>query len=138
MPSSVGIRAMADLRVRLNGSQAVFDYLSDDLSEATTERLRVLFLDGGHYLLSDEALAEGTCDEVPMCPRSIMIRALELRARGMILVHNHPSGDPRPSDADLEATRRVVDAARTLDLRVYDHVIIARHGATSFCMPGLM
>jgi DNA repair protein RadC len=118
--------------------QAVLNYLPETLASAQTEQLRVLFLDDEMRLLADEALAEGSLDEVPIFPRSIMIRALQHGAAAMILVHNHPSGDPQPSPADLDATRRAVAAARTLNLRVHDHVIVARAGASSLCALGLM
>jgi DNA repair protein RadC len=124
-------RVFADLR-------ALSAYLGARPPTTHVEQLRVLFLDRSNGLLSDEVLAFGTRSDVIICPRAIMTRALELRARGLILVHNHPSGDARPSRADVEATRHLVDAARLLGIIVHDHIIVAGSLWSSFRVLGLL
>lgn len=132
------LRAEAAKAPILNSSQALIDYLSADLAHLPTERLRVLFLNAKNMLLRDEAMSEGSVSEAPIYPREIMRRALELGATALILAHNHPSGDPAPSAGDIEATRRIVTAGRALDIRVHDHVILARAGWSSFRALGLI
>ena len=103
---------------------AVIAYLRCAMSHAETERFRVLFLDRRNALIADEAQGEGTVDHVPVYPREVMKRALELGASALILVHNHPSGDPTPSAADIEMTRRIAQAAGVLGLTLHDHVVV--------------
>jgi DNA repair protein RadC len=122
----------------LGDSGALIDYLSLDMAHLPTERLRVLFLNSGNRLLYDETLAEGSVSETPVYPREIMRRALEVGATALILVHNHPSGDPRPGRDDIEATRRIAEAGRALDICIHDHVIVARSGWSSFRALGLL
>jgi DNA repair protein RadC len=122
----------------LTDSDTLFDYLSLDMAHLATERLRVLFLNSGNRLLADEVVAEGSVSETPLYPREILRRALEVGATAIILVHNHPSGDPRPSRGDMEATRRVATAASALDICIHDHVIVARSGCSSFRALGLL
>ncbi|MEA3043144.1 MAG: repair protein RadC [Sphingomonadales bacterium] len=119
-------------------SDALMAYLFARLAHSPTEQLRVLFLNAKNRLLRDEAMGHGSIDEVPMYRREIMIRALDLKATGLILVHNHPSGDPKPSRRDVEATLRLVEAGRSLDIVVHDHIIVARSGWSSFRALGLM
>lgn len=102
------------------------------------EQFRVLYLDHRNNLIEDEMVAEGTVDHAPVYPREVVRRALEVSASSMVLVHNHPSGDPTPSRADIEMTRRVVDAARALDLQVHDHIVVGCEGTASFRSLGLM
>ncbi|MDZ4062965.1 MAG: JAB domain-containing protein, partial [Brevundimonas sp.] len=97
-----------------------------------------LYLDHRNNLLRDEWVAEGTVDHAPVYPREVVRRALDLSASAMILVHNHPSGDPTPSRADIEMTRKVVDAARVFGLQVHDHLVIGRDGTASFKALGLI
>jgi DNA repair protein RadC len=123
---------------RLADSQSLINYLFLDMAHLPTERLRVLFLNSANRLLYDETVAEGSVNETPIYPREIMRRALEIGATALILVHNHPSGDPRPSAGDIDATKRVIQAARALDIGVHDHVIVARSGWTSFRALGLL
>ncbi len=104
----------------------------------TTESFRVLFLDRKNVLIADEELGRGTVDHVPVYPREIARRALELQASAIILVHNHPSGDPTPSRADIDMTQRIVEACGTLDIVVHDHMIIGRAGETSFRTEGYL
>ena len=122
----------------LGNSQALIDYLFTDMAHLPSERLRVLFLNSKNRLLRDEVMGEGTISETPVYPREIMRRALEIGATALILVHNHPSGDPEPSRGDVEATRRIVDAGRPFDIRIHDHVVIARSGWSSFRALGLI
>lgn len=122
----------------LSSSQALTDYLFADMAHLPAEQLRVLFLNSKNRLLRDEVVTEGSINETKVYPREIMRRALELGATALILVHNHPSGDPQPSKGDIEATSRVVAAARPFEIVVHDHVIIARSGWSSFRSLGLM
>ncbi len=122
----------------LASSEALLDYLYADMAHLPAERLRVLFLNSKNRLLRDEVMGEGSVSETPVYPREIMRRALELGATALILVHNHPSGDPEPSRGDIEATRRIVEAGRPFEIRIHDHVIIARSGWSSFRALGLI
>jgi len=103
-----------------------------------TEEFRVLFLDRKNLLIADEVQSTGTVDHTPVYPREIVKRALELGASALILVHNHPSGDPTPSRADIDMTRAIVDAAHALKIAVHDHVIVGRSGHASFKAFGLL
>jgi DNA repair protein RadC len=98
----------------------------------------VLFLDTKNQLIADEVMNEGTVGHAPVYPREIARRALELSAASVILVHNHPSGDPKPSAADLAITREIVAAAETVSVRVHDHLVIGRNGVASFKSLGLL
>jgi len=97
-----------------------------------TERFRILFLDKKNTLIADEVQGHGTVDHTPVYVREVVKRALEHSATALILVHNHPSGDPTPSRADIDMTRQIIDAARPLGVAVHDHVIVGRHGHASF------
>jgi DNA repair protein RadC len=108
------------------------------MARAIKEEFRALFLDRKNVLIADEVLSTGTVDHTPVYPREIVKRALELGASALILVHNHPSGDPTPSRADIDMTRNVQDAARMLKITVHDHVIIGRDGHISFKALGLL
>lgn len=132
------LRAEALVAPILSSSRALIDYLFADMAHLPAERLRVLFLDSKNRLLRDEAMSEGSVNETQVYPREIMRRALELGATALILAHNHPSGDPQPSKGDIEATRRVAEAARPFEIRIHDHVIIARSGWSSFRNLGLI
>ena len=122
----------------LGTSEALIDYLVADMAHLPVERLRVLFLNAKNHLLRDELVCDGSINEAPIYPREIMRRALEVGATALILAHNHPSGDPQPSEGDIDATRRVAEAARALDIRIHDHVILARSGWSSFRALGLI
>ena len=113
-------------------------YVRIMMAHRPREQFRVLFLDNRNRLMRDEMVAEGTVDHAPVYPREVMRRALELSASSMILVHNHPAGDPTPSRADIDMTARVVEAARCLGLLVHDHLVVAREGTCSFRALGLM
>lgn len=97
----------------------------------TEKHIRILFLDKRNVLIADEVQGRGTVDHTPVYPREVVKRALELSATAMILVHNHPSGDPTPSRADIDMTKVIIDAAKALDITVHDHVIIGRDGHVS-------
>ena len=112
-------------------------YVRVALQGETREQFRVLFLDKKNQLIADEALGQGTVDHAPVYPREVVRRALELSASCLILVHNHPSGDPTPSSADVDMTRQIVEAARTLRISVHDHLIVAREGVASLKALGL-
>jgi DNA repair protein RadC len=108
------------------------------LAHETREQFRVIFLDKKNQLIADEVMNHGTVDHAPVYPREVARRALELAASGLILVHNHPSGDPSPSGADIEMTRQVVAALRPLNIQVHDHLIAGRDGVASLKGLGLM
>jgi DNA repair protein RadC len=98
---------------------------------AEKEQFRILFLDKRNQLIVDELQQTGTVDHTPVYPREVVKRALELSATAMILVHNHPSGDPTPSHADIEMTRTIVEVAKPLGISVHDHIIVGRDGHAS-------
>ena len=122
----------------LSTAQAVIDYLRMDLAFSPVEHVRVLFLDAQNHLLKDVLVGLGSASEVPISSREIMRRAVCLNAAGLILVHNHPSGDPSPSGSDRAATAIVAKAAQTLDVRLHDHLIVGRAGWMSFRQLGLL
>jgi DNA repair protein RadC len=117
---------------------ALLAYVKAALAHESREQFRVLFLDKKNALIADEMLGHGTVDHAPVYPREVARRALELSASALILVHNHPSGDPSPSSADVEITRQIVDAARTMRIAVHDHLVVGRHGVASFKALGLL
>jgi DNA repair protein RadC len=125
-------------QVLLGNRSALYQYLRSRLGTRHSERFHVLYLNSACHLIRDEMMGIGTLASVAVYPRDIMVRALELGAAGMILVHNHPSGDSRPSQSDITVTRQIVAASRTLDLTVHDHLIVARSGIASFHELGLM
>ena len=116
---------------------ALLAYVKAALAHEAREQFRVLFLDKKNQLIADEVMNRGTVDHAPVYPREVMRRALELSASAVILVHNHPSGDPTPSAADIDMTRQVVDAGRALRIAVHDHLIAARDGVASLKALGL-
>ena len=116
----------------------VLAYLRTAMGRETTEQFRILFLDAKNGLIADEKQQTGTVNHTPVYPREVVKRALELGASALILVHNHPSGDPSPSAADIDMTREVADAAAKLDIALHDHVIISRHGHVSLRSEGLI
>lgn len=120
----------------IDGWQALIDYCHTAMAHKETEQFRVLFLDRKNILIADEEQAKGTVDHVPVYPREIVKRALELNASSFILVHNHPSGDPTPSDADISMTRQIDEAAKTLGLTVHDHLIIGKETEVSLRAEG--
>jgi DNA repair protein RadC len=118
-------------RPLLSSFDAVVDYCRAAMAFDATERFRVLFLDKKNRLLADEVQQRGTVDHTPVYPREVVKRAIELGATALILVHNHPSGDPSPSRADIAMTKEVVAAAKTVDVVVHDHIVVAKTGHAS-------
>jgi DNA repair protein RadC len=125
-------------RPALSSWAALLDYCAAAMARSPREEFRVLFLDRKNILIADEVQSAGTIDHTPVYPREIVKRALELAASALILVHNHPSGDPTPSRADIEMTRQIQDAAKPLGIAVHDHLVIGRSGHASFKSLGLL
>jgi DNA repair protein RadC len=125
-------------RPALSSWSALLDYCMAAMARNPTEQFRVLFLDRKNVLVADEVQARGTVDHAPVYPREIVKRALEHGASAIILVHNHPSGDPTPSRADIEMTRDIAAAAKALRIAVHDHLVIGRAGHSSFKALGLL
>ena len=121
-----------------NNWSRMIDYCHGTMNHEKREHFRVLFLNKKNELIADEIQGSGTVDHAPAYPREIMKRALELGATAIVLVHNHPSGDPTPSKNDLDLTRAIIRAAEPLNILVHDHLIIGRRGHTSFKTEGLM
>jgi DNA repair protein RadC len=119
-------------RRELTNFSAVLDYCRTAMAFLDHEEFRILFLDKKNVLIADEVQGVGTIDHAPVYPREIMRRALELNATAMILVHNHPSGDPSPSGPDIQMTREIATLGKSLNVLVHDHLIIGRDGYTSF------
>jgi DNA repair protein RadC len=117
---------------------ALLDYCRAALAQEEREQFRVLFLDRKNRLMGDEVQNRGTVDHTPVYPREVLRRALELGASAVILVHNHPSGDPTPSKSDIDMTREVITAAKALKITVHDHIIVGRKDVTSFKALGLI
>jgi DNA repair protein RadC len=125
-------------RPALSSWAALLDYCAAAMARNPHEEFRILFLDRKNALIADEVQGQGTVDHTPVYPREIVKRALELSASAIILVHNHPSGDPTPSRADIEMTREIVAAAKSLRIAVHDHLVVGRGGTASFKALGLM
>lgn len=125
-------------RPLISSWSALLAYVKTALAHEAREQFRVLFLDKKNQLIADEVMNRGTVDHAPVYPREVVRRALELSASAVILVHNHPSGDPSPSSADVDMTRQVIDAARPLRIAVHDHLVVARDGVASFRALGLL
>lgn len=117
---------------------ALLDYCQASMAYSTTEQFRILFLDRKNALIADEVQQRGTVDHTPVYPREVVKRALELGASALIMVHNHPSGDPTPSAADIDMTRQVIEAGKPLGIAVHDHVVVGQGAYTSFKSLGLI
>ena len=117
---------------------ALVEYCHATMAHRETEQFRILFLDRKNVLIADEEQARGTVDHVPVYPREVVKRALELNASALILVHNHPSGDPTPSQADIDMTTRINAAAEVMGITLHDHLIIGTSGELSFRTEGLL
>jgi DNA repair protein RadC len=122
----------------LGSWQKLLDYCEAAMAGELTEQLRLLFLDRKNRLIADEVQQRGTVDHTPVYPREVVKRALELGASALILVHNHPSGDPTPSGADVEMTREVAKALSTVGITVHDHIVVGRGRHASFKSMGLL
>ncbi len=147
--TAIGIKSIAaisnraakqDLQKRpiFSNWSRLIDYCHATMAHEKKEHFRILFLNKKNEMIADEIQGSGTVDHAPAYPREIMKRALELGATALVLVHNHPSGDPKPSKADIEMTRLIIRAAEPFNITVHDHIIISRNGHTSFKTEGLM
>ncbi|MFK8036144.1 MAG: DNA repair protein RadC [Hyphomicrobiales bacterium] len=116
----------------LSSWSSVLDYCRTAMAYEEREQFRILFLDKKNKLIADEVQQKGTVDHTPVYPREVVKRALELSATAIILVHNHPSGDPTPSRADIEMTTKIVDVTKPLNIIVHDHLIVGKNGHASF------
>ena len=125
------LRGEVKKRHVLSSWSSVLDYCRTAMAFESREHFRILFLDKGNHLIADEQQQTGTVDHTPVYPREVVKRALELSATAVILVHNHPSGDPSPSRADIEMTRAIVEVARPLGIAVHDHLIVGKDGHAS-------
>ena len=139
---AVAARRMARSEVQqkpvLSSWQALLDYLAIDMAHLTVERVRVLYLDTRNRLIDDHHVGDGSIDEAAIHPREVIRRAMDVGASALILVHNHPSGNPEPSRADIQVTQRIAEAGRLLGVTVHDHVIIGREGHVSLRSKGLI
>jgi len=140
--TALAARRMARSEVRqqpvLSSWQALLDYLAIDMAHLTVERVRVLYLDARNRLILDHLVGDGTVDEAAIHPREVIRRGLDIGATALILVHNHPSGNPEPSRADIQITQRIAEAAGLLGMTVHDHVIVGREGHVSLRAKGLL
>jgi DNA repair protein RadC len=130
-------RKVKDMPVLTNWQQ-LLDYCHAALAHEKTEQFRILFLDRKNVLIADETQQRGTIDHTPVYPREVVKRALEHGAAALILVHNHPSGDPKPSRDDIEMTNEIRRAAEALGIAIHDHLVIGRKGHASFRSLGLL
>ena len=122
----------------ISSATQLIDYCRTAIGHAPAERFHLLYLDRKNRLIADETQQTGTVDHAPVYPREVVKRALELGATALILVHNHPSGDPTPSQADIAMTREIKEAAEKLGIAVHDHLVIAAGGHSSFRSLGLI
>ncbi len=125
-------RGQVRKRPVLSSWGSVLDYCRTAQAFAEKEQFRVLFLDKRNQLIADELQQTGTVDHTPVYPREVVKRALELSATALILVHNHPSGDPTPSRADIQMTQSIIEVAKPLGIAVHDHIIVGKEGHASF------
>jgi DNA repair protein RadC len=131
-------RGEIDRREVLSSWSAVLDYCRGVMAFQDREQFRILFLDKRNQLIADEVQQEGTVDHTPVYPREVVKRALELSATAIILVHNHPSGDPTPSRADVQMTQSIIEVAKPLGIAVHDHIIVGKDGHASLKGLGLI
>jgi DNA repair protein RadC len=122
----------------LSSWNALTDYLHAAMAHSRTEQVRVLFLNAKNMLIANEAMWNGSVDEAAVHVREVIARAIALGATALIIVHNHPSGDPSPSDQDIRITQDLVEAARHMKIQVHDHVIVGASGRTSMRAMGLI
>jgi DNA repair protein RadC len=132
------LREQVETRPVLANWQAVLDYLRADMAYHINERFRVLHLNAKNVLIRDEVMSQGTIDRTAVHPREVIHRSLELGSASIILVHNHPSGDPSPSHTDIEVTRAIAEIAKRMGIALHDHIIIAAKGHVSFKSQGLI
>lgn len=132
------LRAEVAQRPVLANWQALLDYLRADMAHHVIERFRVLHLNSKNMLIRDELMGEGTIDEAAVYVREVIRRAIDLGSAALILVHNHPSGDPSPSRADIDITRQIMAAGKGMGIAVHDHIIMGRDGHASLRGQGLI
>lgn len=132
------LRAEVAERPVLSNWQALLDYLRAEMAHHPIERVRVLHLNTRNMLIRDEVMGEGSIDEAPVHVREVIRRAIDLNSAAIILAHNHPSGDPSPSRADIEITRAIAEAGKRLNIAVHDHIIIGTQGHSSLRALGLI
>jgi DNA repair protein RadC len=130
-------RGEVSKRPVISSWSALLAYVRTVMAHEPREAFRVLFLDKKNQLIADKELSRGTVDHAPVYPREVITEALYMGASAVILVHNHPSGDPTPSAADVDMTRQVVDAGKALRIAVHDHLVVGRDGVSSFKALGL-
>ena len=146
---AVMFKAIADAAERLTRDEVMdlpvisswdrlLDYLRIGMADEKTEHFRILFLDVKNSLIADEERQHGTVNHTPIYPREVVKRALELGASAIILVHNHPSGNPTPSRADIQMTKTIGDAAKGVNIALHDHIVVANKGVVSFKDKGLL
>ena len=132
------LKVAATGRPVLASFQALIDYCFAAHAHASTDSFRVIFLDNRNQVMRDEVMGAGTINAAPVYPREVVKRALDLKASALVLVHNHPSGDPAPSRDDIAMTKAIVEAGRHLGLTVHDHLVIGSRGYASFRELGLL
>ena len=132
------LRAEVAERPVLSNWQALLDYLRADMAHHANERVRVLHLNTRNMLIRDELMSEGSIDEAALYVREVIRRAIDLGSAAIILVHNHPSGDPTPSRADIDVTRNMAEAGKRMGIAVHDHIIMGTSGHSSLRAMGLM
>jgi DNA repair protein RadC len=125
------LRGAVTKRQALSSSASVLNYCRSAQAFADRELFRILFLDKRNHLIADEVQQTGTIDHTPVYPREVVKRALELSSTAVILVHNHPSGDPTPSRADIQMTQQIISVAQPLGISVHDHIIVGKEGHAS-------
>jgi len=138
---AVALRAHKNAALKgplLNNWQRIVDYCRAAMAHETKEQFRLLFLDRKNHLLAEEVHQRGTIDHTPVYPREVVQRALEVGAGALVLVHNHPSGDPKPSKDDIAMTRAIIAACKPLDITIHDHIIVGRDEVVSFKALGLL
>ena len=133
--ASRSLRAEIEARPVLSSWSAVIDYCTSAMAHEKIEQFRILFLNKKNHLIADEVQQSGTIDHTPVYPREVIKRALELSASAIILVHNHPTGDPTPSRADIDMTKTIIESAAPMGIVIHDHIIIGKQGHAS--MKGL-
>jgi len=132
------LRSEVQERELLSNWQALSDYLRADMAHRAVERVRVLHLNSKNHLVRDELVSEGSIDQAAVHVREVIRRALELHSAALIIVHNHPSGDPAPSRQDIDLTRELIAAARPLGIVIHDHIVVGSKGQTSLRAAGLL